>query len=69
MNETKKNKLELKYPIRKGGSNIKDTKEIVDEYKCHNCVKCRKISVREFMIYGSKYNLQYIRSSIFKDSD
>ena len=54
MNETKKNKLELKYPIRKGGSNIKDPKEIVDEYKCHNCVKCRKISVREFMIYGSK---------------
>ena len=58
--EEKKNALELAYQhlwIREDGSRITDPWEIVDDHKDHTCDKCRtEKSVREFVIYGSKYN-------------
>ena len=58
--EEKKKALELAYQhlwIREDGSKITDPWEIVDDHKDHTCDKCRKgKSVREFVIYGSKYN-------------
>ena len=52
--------LELAYQhlwIREDGSKITDPWEIVDDHKDHACGKCRKEkSVKEFVIYGSKYN-------------
>ena len=56
--EEKRRTLESTYQhlwIRKDGSKITDPWEIVDED--HTCDKCRKEkSVKEFVIYGSKYN-------------
>ena len=58
--EEKKKALELAYQhlwIREDVSKITDPWEIVDDHKDHTCDKCRKgKSVREFVIYGSKYN-------------
>ena len=58
--EEKRRSLELAYQhlwIREDGSKITDPWEIVDDHKDHTCDKCRKEkSVREFVIYGSKYN-------------
>ena len=43
--------------IREDGSKITGPWEIVDDHKRHTCDKCRKEkSVKEFGIYGSKYN-------------
>ena len=43
--------------IREDGSKIADPWEIVDDRKRHTCDKCRKQnSVKEFVIYDSKYN-------------
>lgn len=42
---------------RKDGSKIADPWDIVDDHKHQNSVKCKKAGVvREFVIYGSKYN-------------
>ena len=39
------------------GSKITDLWEIADDHKDHTCDVCRKEkSVKEFVIYGSKYN-------------
>ena len=39
------------------GSKITDPWEVVDDHKRHTCDKCRKEkSVKEFVIYCSKYN-------------
>ena len=44
-------------PIREDGSILTDPWEIVDDHKGHTCDKSRKEkSVKEFVIYGSKYN-------------
>ena len=52
--------MELTYQhlcIREDGSKITDPWEVVDDHKRHTCDKCRKEkSVKEFVIYGSKYN-------------
>ena len=57
--EEKKKALELAYQhlwIREDGSKITDPWEIADDHKHHTCDKCRKEkSVKEFVIYGSKY--------------
>ena len=43
--------------IREDGSKITDPWGIVDDHKDHTCDKCRKEkSMKEFVIYGSKYN-------------
>ena len=45
--------------IREDGSKITDLWDIVDDHKDHACDKCRKEkSVKEFVTYGSKYNLK-----------
>ena len=58
--EEKGRALELEYQhlwIREDGSKITDPWEIVDDHKDHTCDICRKEkSVKEFVIYGSKYN-------------
>ena len=58
--EEKKKALELEYQhlcIREDGSKITDPWELVDDHKDHTCDVCRKEkSVKEFVIYGSKYN-------------
>ena len=52
--------LELQYQhlwIREDGSKITDPLEILDDHRDHTCHICRKEkSVKEFVIYGSKYN-------------
>ena len=43
--------------IREGSSKVTDLLEVVDDHKRHTCDKCRKEkSVKEFVVYGSKYN-------------
>ena len=43
--------------IREDGSKITDPWEVVDDHKRHTGDKCGKEkSVKEFVIYGSKYN-------------
>ena len=58
--EEKTRALESTYQhlwIREDGSKIADPWEIVDDRKRHTCDKCRKQnSVKEFVIYDSKYN-------------
>ena len=58
--EEKKRSLKLAYQhlwIRENGSKITDPWEIADDHKHHACDKCGKEkSVKEFVIYGSKYN-------------
>ena len=58
--EEKKKALELEYQhlwIREDGSKITDPWEIVDDHKDHTCDVCTKEqSMKEFVIYGSKYN-------------
>ena len=58
--------MELTYQhlwIREDGSKITDPWEVVDDHKRHTCDKCGKEnSVKEFVIYGSKYNRKYIKS-------
>ena len=58
--EEKRRALESTYQhlwIWKDGSKITDPWEVVDDHKRHTCNKCRKVkSVKEFAIYGSKYN-------------
>ena len=58
--EEKRRALESTYQhlwTREDGSKITDPWEIIDHHKFHTCDKCRKEkSVKEFVIYGSKYN-------------
>ena len=58
--EEKKKALELAYQhlwIKKDGSKITDPWKIVHDHKHYACDKCRKEKlVKEFAIYGSKYN-------------
>ena len=58
--EEKKRALESTYQhlwIREDGSKITDPWEIVDDHKRHTYDECRKEkSMKEFAIYGSKYN-------------
>ena len=58
--EEKRRALELEYQhlwIREDGTKVTDPWEIVDDHKDHTCNACRKEkSVKEFVIYGSKYN-------------
>ena len=58
--DEKKKALELEYQhlwIRKDCTKITDPWEIVDDHNDRTCDKCRKEkSVKEFAIYGSKYN-------------
>ena len=58
--EEKKKALELEYQhlwIREDGSKITDQWEVDDDHKDHTCDICTKEkSVKEFVIYGSKYN-------------
>ena len=58
--EEKRRALELTHQhlwIREDGNKITDPWEIVDDHKDHTCDKCRKEkSVKEFVIYCSKYN-------------
>ena len=55
----KKRVMELEYQhlwIREDGSKITGPWEIVDDHKNNTCIICRKEkSVKEFVIYGSKY--------------
>ena len=57
--EEKRKALELTYQhlwIGEDGSKITDPWEVVDDHKRHTCNKCKKEkSVKEFVIYGSKY--------------
>ena len=57
--EEKRKALELTYQhlwIGEDGSKITDPLEVVDDHKRHTCNKCKKEkSVKEFVIYGSKY--------------
>ena len=52
--------MELAYQhlwIREDGSKITEPLEIVDDHKHYACDKCgNEKSVKEFVIYGSKYN-------------
>ena len=56
----KRRALETTYQhlwIREDGRKLTDPWEIVDDHNNHTCDKCRKEkSVKEFVIYGSKYN-------------
>ena len=58
--KNKKKALELTYQhlrIRKGGSEISDPQELLDDNKRYNCAKCRKEKVvRKCVVYGSKCN-------------
>ena len=61
--EEKRRVLESTYQhlwAREDGSKLTDPWEIVDDHKDHTCDKCRKEkSVKEFVIYGSKYNPKF----------
>ena len=58
--QEKRRVLNLEYQhlwIREDGSKITNPWGILDDHKDHTCNVCRKEkSVREFVIYGSKYN-------------
>ena len=60
ISEEKRRALESTYQhlwTREDGSKTTDAWEIVDDHKDHTCDKCRKEkSVKEFVIYCSKYN-------------